>query len=168
MKFEKATYDIMRYRTFPKIGVITIRQPVEGYIPSEYPTIAIRKWDGFWYIDHKEMGLKISTSGYRTRAAALDVYIKEHEYNVRMVEADRDYCRQAVERLQSLPLADDVKNWEIMNYHSDHDHRFFRVKEAAERAGLLVRKADGISYLRGGNIDIIGDPEKLEEIRKLM
>lgn len=168
MKFEKATYYTSECSTFPKVGRVVFRQLVEGYIPSKYPNIAIRKCGDLWYIDHIAMGIAVDTTGYRTRNAALDVYINNHEDAVRMVESNRDRYRQAVEILQSLPTADEVQNWEILNYHSDHDHRFFRVKEAAERAGLLVRKADRISYLRGGNIDIIGDPEKLEEIRKLM
>ena len=168
MKFKKATYYIMQYRTYPEIGGVLVRHPVEGYIPSEYPNIAIRKRDDLWYIDHIAMGLAVDTTGYRTRAVALDVYIRSHADVVRMVEADRKHYRQTVERLQSLPLEEEVQKWEIMNYHSDHDHRFFKVRDAAVRAGLLVRKADRISYLQGGNIDIIGDPEKLAEIRKLM
>ena len=166
MKYTKINYFIIgRFENGGKYGIVT-RQEVDGYTVDSLAGIAIRKRNGFWFVDHIATGLGIVTVGSKTRDAAAKEYI-EHFQN--MVESKpADFFKNAVETFENAPLESDVAAWEIINYCTTRNYRFDRVTNAAKRAGLIVKKADDVSYLDGGNINIIGRPEALEDIREMI
>lgn len=166
MKYTKINYFIIgRFENGGKYGIVT-RQEVDGYTVDGLAGIAIRKRNGFWFVDHIATGLGIVTVGSKTRDAAAKEYV-EHFQN--MVESKpADFFKNAVETFENAPLESDVAAWEIVNYCTTRNYRFDRVTNAAKRAGLIVKKADDVSYLDGGNINIIGRPEALEDIREMI
>lgn len=168
MKFDKVDYYILTSRNFEKYGRITARELVAGYTPADYPTIAIKNINGWWYVDHITTGLGIVTIGCKTRAAALKEFEEHYAGAVERLEADRDKIRKAVETFENAPIVDDVEKWEMINFCTIRDHRFDKVTEAAKRARLIIKKADDISYTAGGNVNIIGDPAALAPVKDMI
>lgn len=165
-KYEKINYQILgRFQNGNKFGIAT-KQDVSGYTPVGCPEIAIRKRNGFWYVDHVLTGLGIVTTGCKTRDAALDEYVLH--YLSMMASFSDDRMKNAVETFENAPLESDVEKWELVNFCTTSNHRFDKITAAASRAGLITKKADGNTYLDGGNINIIGDPDALERIRDMI
>ena len=169
MNFNKVNYSIiLRTENSMKYGILA-RQEVSGYTVDEYPNIAIRQAGGYWYIDHIPTGLKISTFGCKSRKAALENYPEIYGDRIKDIEENRkDFLKQAAERLQAAPLDSDIASWETVNYCTIYNHRFDKVTDAARRAGLLIQKADNNTYMDGGNINIIGNPEALKPIKEII
>lgn len=75
---------------------------------------------------------------------------------------------KAIQTFKAAPLDSEVADWETINYSTVRNSRFYEVRNSARQAGLIVRNADKNTYLDGGNIDIIGDPKALKEIREMI
>ena len=110
--------------------------------------------------------LGVVTVGSKTRDAAAKEYVEHFKSMVESKPAD--FFKDAVETFEKAPLESDVATWEMVNFCTTRNYRFDRVKTAARRAGLITKKADDVSYLDGGNINIIGTPEALEPIREMI
>lgn len=166
MKFQKINYSIIgRFENGSKYGIVT-RQEVAGYTADGLDGVAIRKRGGFWYVDHVSTGLGVVTVGSKTRDAAAKEYTERFKS---MVESKpTDFFKNAVETFEKAPLESDVATWEMVNFCTMRNYRFDKVTTAARRAGLITKKADDVSYLDGGNINIIGAPEALEPIREMI
>ena len=166
MKFQKINYSIIgRFENGSKYGIIT-RQEVAGYTADGLDGVAIRKRGDFWYVDHISTGLGVVTVGSKTRNAAAKEY---SEHFKSMVESKpADFFKNAVETFEKAPFESDVATWEMVNFCTTRNYRFDRVTTAASRAGLITKKADDVSYLDGGNINIIGAPEALEPIKEMI
>ena len=169
MKFNKVNYSILcRTETGLKYGIQT-RQNVSGYSPEEYQNIGIRQKKGFWYIDHIPTGLSISMYGYKSRKAATETYIRDYSGKVEEIETKKqDFLKKAVETFQKSPLEEEAATWETVNYCTVRNWRFDKVTEAARRAGLIIQKADKITYQDGGNVNISGPSEKLENVKAII
>lgn len=166
MKFQKINYSIIgRFENGSKYGIVT-RQEVTGYTADGLDGVAIRKRGGFWYVDHVSTGLGVVTVGSKTRDAAAKEYTEHFKSMVESKPAD--FFKDAVETFEKAPLESDVATWEMVNFCTTRNYRFDRVTTAARRAGLITKKADDVSYLDGGNINIIGTPEALEPIREMI
>ncbi|MBQ7726526.1 MAG: hypothetical protein IJT66_05210 [Clostridia bacterium] len=166
MKYTKANYFIIgRFENGGKYGIIT-RQEVTGYTVDGLDGIAIKKRGGFWYVDHVSTGLGVVTIGCKTRDAAVKEYTERYKSVVESTPAD--YFKKAIETFENAPLESDVATWESVNFCTTRNYRFDRVTNAAHRAGLITKKADDVSYLDGGNINIIGRPEDLEPIKEMI
>ena len=166
MKFQKINYSIIgRFENGSKYGIVT-RQEVAGYTADGLDGVAIRKRGGFWYVDHVSTGLGVVTVGSKTRDAAAKEYTEHFKSMVESKPAD--FFKDAVETFEKAPLESDVATWEMVNFCTTRNYRFDRVTTAARRAGLITKKADDVSYLDGGNINIIGTPEALEPIREMI
>ena len=166
MKFQKINYSIIgRFENGSKYGIVT-RQEVAGYTADGLDGVAIRKRGGFWYVDHVSTGLGVVTVGSKTRDAAAKEYVEHFKSMVESKPAD--FFKNAVETFQNAPTESDVATWEMVNFCTTRNYRFDRVTTAARRAGLITKKADDVSYLDGGNINIIGAPEALEPIREMI
>lgn len=166
MKFQKINYSIIgRFENGSKYGIVT-RQEVAGYTADGLDGVAIRKRGDFWYVDHVSTGLGIVTVGSKTRDAAAKEYVEHFKSMVESKPAD--FFKNAVETFQNAPTESDVATWEMVNFCTTRNYRFDRVTTAALRAGLITKKADDVSYLDGGNINIIGTPEALEPIREMI
>lgn len=166
MKFQKINYSIIgRFESGSKYGIVT-RQEVAGYTADGLDGVAIRKRGDFWYVDHVSTGLGIVTVGSKTRDAAAKEYVEHFKSMVESKPAD--FFKNAVETFQNAPTESDVATWEMVNFCTTRNYRFDRVTTAARRAGLITKKADDVSYLDGGNINIIGTPEALEPIREMI
>ena len=166
MKFQKINYSIIgRFENGSKYGIVT-RQEVAGYTADGLDGVAIRKRGGFWYVDHVSTGLGVVTVGSKTRDAAAKEYVEHFKSMVESKPAD--FFKNAVETFQNAPTESDVATWEMVNFCTTRNYRFDRVTTAARRAGLITKKADDVSYLDGGNINIIGTPEALEPIREMI
>ena len=166
MKFQKINYSIIgRFENGSKYGIVT-RQEVAGYTADGLDGVAIRKRGDFWYVDHVSTGLGIVTVGSKTRDAAAKEYVEHFKSMVESKPAD--FFKNAVETFQNAPTESDVATWEMVNFCTTRNYRFDRVTTAARRAGLITKKADDVSYLDGGNINIIGTPEALEPIREMI
>lgn len=168
MKFEKIDYYILVNHLTENVGRITKREPVTGYTPADYSNIAIRKKNEWWYVDHIPTGFGIVTIGCKTRAAAFKEYEEHYAGAVARFEADDKKFRDAVELFQAAPTEAEVNTWELVNFCTVRDHRFDKVTDAAKRAGLTIKNADDITYAAGGNVNIIGAPEKLAAIREMI
>lgn len=166
MKFQKINYSIIgRFENGSKYGIVT-RQEVAGYTADGLDGVAIRKRGDFWYVDHVSTGLGVVTVGSKTRDAAAKEYVEHFKSMVESKPAD--FFKNAVETFQNAPTESDVATWEMVNFCTTRNYRFDRVTTAARRAGLITKKADDVSYLDGGNINIIGTPEALEPIREMI
>ena len=166
MKFQKINYSIIgRFENGSKYGIVT-RQEVTGYTADGLDGVAIRKRGGFWYVDHVSTGLGVVTVGSKTRDAAAKEYTERFKSMVESKPAD--FFKSAVETFEKAPLESDVATWEMVNFCTTRNYRFDKVTTAARRAGLITKKADDVSYLDGGNINIIGAPEALEPIREMI
>ena len=166
MKFQKINYSIIgRFENGSKYGIVT-RQEVAGYTADGLDGVAIRKRGGFWYVDHVSTGLGVVTVGSKTRDAAAKEYTERFKSMVESKPAD--FFKNAVETFEKAPLESDVATWEMVNFCTTRNYRFDKVTTAARRAGLITKKADDVSYLDGGNINIIGAPEALEPIREMI
>ena len=166
MKYTKINYCIIgRFVNGGKYGIVS-RQEVDGYKVDGLDGIAIRKRNGFWYVDHIATGMGIVTVGSKTREAAVNEY-KNH-YMELIQNADRKMLKNAVETFENAPLESDIATWDVVNYCTTYNYRFDRVTNVAKKAGLIIKKADDVSYLDGGNINIIGKPEALETIREMI
>ena len=166
MKFQKINYSIIgRFENGSKYGIVT-RQEVAGYTADGLDGVAIRKRGGFWYVDHVSTGLGVVTVGSKTRDAAAREYTERFKSMVESKPAD--FFKNAVETFEKAPLESDVATWEMVNFCTTRNYRFDKVTTAARRAGLITKKADDVSYLDGGNINIIGAPEALEPIREMI
>ena len=166
MKFQKINYSIIgRFENGSKYGIVT-RQEVAGYTADGLDGVAIRKRGGFWYVDHVSTGLGVVTVGSKTRDAAAREYTERFKSMVESKPAD--FFKNAVETFEKAPLESDVATWEMVNFCTTRNYRFDKVTTAARRAGLITKKADDVSYLDGGNINIIGTPEALEPIREMI
>lgn len=166
MKFQKINYSIIgRFENGSKYGIVT-RQEVTGYTADGLDGVAIRKRGGFWYVDHVSTGLGVVTVGSKTRDAAAKEYTERFKSMVESKPAD--FFKNAVETFEKAPLESDVATWEMVNFCTTRNYRFDKVTTAARRAGLITKKADDVSYLDGGNINIIGAPEALEPIREMI
>ena len=166
MKFQKINYSIIgRFENGSKYGIVT-RQEVTGYTADGLDGVAIRKRGAFWYVDHVSTGLGVVTVGSKTRDAAAKEYTQHFKSMVESKPAD--FFKNAVETFQNAPTESDVATWEMVNFCTTRNYRFDRVTTAARRAGLITKKADDVSYLDGGNINIIGTPEALEPIREMI
>ena len=166
MKFQKINYSIIgRFENGSKYGIVT-RQKVTGYTADGLDGVAIRKRGGFWYVDHVSTGLGVVTVGSKTRDAAAKEYTERFKSMVESKPAD--FFKNAVETFEKAPLESDVATWEMVNFCTTRNYRFDKVTTAARRAGLITKKADDVSYLDGGNINIIGTPEALEPIREMI
>lgn len=166
MKFQKINYSIIgRFENGSKYGIVT-RQEVAGYTADGLDGVAIRKRGDFWYVDHISTGLGVVTVGSKTRDAAAKEYTEHFKSMVESKPAD--FFKNAVETFQNAPTESDVATWEMVNFCTTRNYRFDRVTTAARRAGLITKKADDVSYLDGGNINIIGTPEALEPIREMI
>ena len=166
MKFQKINYSIIgRFENGSKYGIVT-RQEVAGYTADGLDGVAIRKRGGFWYVDHVSTGLGVVTVGSKTRDAAAKEYVEHFKSMVESKPAD--FFKNAVETFEKAPLESDVATWEMVNFCTTRNYRFDKVTTAARRAGLITKKADDVSYLGGGNINIIGTPEALEPIREMI
>lgn len=166
MKFQKINYSIIgRFENGRKYGIVT-RQEVAGYTADGLDGVAIRKRGDFWYVDHVSTGLGVVTVGSKTRDAAAKEYVEHFKSMVESKPAD--FFKNAVETFQNAPTESDVATWEMVNFCTTRNYRFDRVTTAARRAGLITKKADDVSYLDGGNINIIGTPEALEPIREMI
>ena len=166
MKFQKINYSIIgRFENGSKYGIVT-RQEVAGYTADGLDGVAIRKRGDFWYVDHVSTGLGVVTVGSKTRDAAAKEYVEHFKSMVESKPAD--FFKNAVETFQNAPMESDVATWEMVNFCTTRNYRFDRVTTAARRAGLITKKADDVSYLDGGNINIIGAPEALEPIREMI
>ena len=166
MKFQKINYSIIgRFENGSKYGIVT-RQEVAGYTADGLDGVAIRKRGDFWYVDHISTGLGVVTVGSKTRDAAAKEYVEHFKSMVESKPAD--FFKNAVETFQNAPTESDVATWEMVNFCTTRNYRFDRVTTAARRAGLITKKADDVSYLDGGNINIIGTPEALEPIREMI
>ena len=166
MKFQKINYSIIgRFENGNKYGIVT-RQEVTGYTADGLDGVAIRKRGGFWYVDHVSTGLGVVTVGSKTRDAAAKEYTERFKSMVESKPAD--FFKNAVETFEKAPLESDVATWEMVNFCTTRNYRFDKVTTAARRAGLITKKADDVSYLDGGNINIIGAPEALEPIREMI
>lgn len=166
MKFQKINYSIIgRFENGSKYGIVT-RQEVAGYTADGLDGVAIRKLGDFWYVDHISTGLGVVTVGSKTRDAAAKEYAEHFKSMVESKPAD--FFKNAVETFQNAPTESDVATWEMVNFCTTRNYRFDRVTTAARRAGLITKKADDVSYLDGGNINIIGTPEALEPIREMI
>lgn len=166
MKFQKINYSIIgRFENGSKYGIVT-RQEVAGYTADGLDGVAIRKRGDFWYVDHVSTGLGVVTVGSKTRDAAAKEYVEHFKSMVESKPAD--FFKNAVETFQNAPTESDVATWEMVNFCTTRNYRFDRVTTAARRAGLITKKADDVSYLDGGNINIIGAPEALEPIREMI
>lgn len=166
MKFQKINYSIIgRFENGSKYGIVT-RQEVAGYTADGLDGVAIRKRGDFWYVDHVSTGLGVVTVGSKTRDAAAKEYVEHFKSMVESKPAD--FFKNAVETFQNAPTESDVATWEMVNFCTTRNYRFDRVTTAARRAGLITKKADNVSYLDGGNINIIGTPEALEPIREMI
>ena len=166
MKFQKINYSIIgRFENGSKYGIVT-RQEVSGYTADGLDGVAIRKRGDFWYVDHVSTGLGVVTVGSKTRDAAAKEYVEHFKSMVESKPAD--FFKNAVETFQNAPTESDVATWEMVNFCTTRNYRFDKVTTAARRAGLITKKADDVSYLDGGNINIIGAPEALEPIREMI
>lgn len=166
MKFQKINYSIIgRFENGSKYGIVT-RQEVTGYTADGLDGVAIRKRGGFWYVDHVSTGLGVVTVGSKTRDAAAKEYVEHFKSMVESKPAD--FFKNAVETFEKAPLESDVATWEMVNFCTTRNYRFDKVTTAARRAGLITKKADDVSYLDGGNINIIGAPEAFEPIREMI
>jgi len=166
MKFQKINYSIIgRFENGSKYGIVT-RQEVAGYTADGLDGVAIRKRGDFWYVDHISTGLGVVTVGSKTRDAAAKEYTEHFKSMVESKPAG--FFKNAVETFQNAPTESDVATWEMVNFCTTRNYRFDRVTTAARRAGLITKKADDVSYLDGGNINIIGTPEALEPIREMI
>ena len=166
MKFQKINYSIIgRFENGSKYGIVT-RQEVAGYTADGLDGVAIRKRGDFWYVDHVSTGLGVVTVGSKTRDAAAKEYVEHFKSMVESKPAD--FFKNAVETFQNAPTESDVATWEMVNFCTTRNYRFDRVTTAARRAGLITKKADDVSYLDGGNINIIGTSEALEPIREMI
>lgn len=166
MKYTKINYFILgRFANGRKYGIVT-RDEVTGYTADGLDGIAIRKRDGFWYVDHIATGFGIVTVGSKTRDAAAKEYAEHYKSMVESKPAD--FFKNAVETFENAPTESEVATWESINYCTTRNYRFDRVTNAARRAGLITKKADDVSYLDGGNINIIGRPEALEPIKEMI
>lgn len=166
MKYTKFDYCIIgRFENGRKYGIIT-RQEVTGYTADGLDGIAFRKRGGFWYVDHISTGLGVVTVGCKTRDAAAKEYVDHFKAMIESKPAG--YLKNAVETFENAPLESDVEKWEMVNFCTTRNYRFDRVTTAARHAGLITKKADDVSYLDGGNINIIGRPEDLETIKEMI
>lgn len=166
MKFQKINYSIIgRFENGSKYGIVT-RQEVAGYTADGLDGVAIRKRGDFWYVDHISTGLGVVTVGSKTRDAAAKEYTEHFKSMVESKPAG--FFKNAVETFQNAPTESDVATWEMVNFCTTRNYRFDRVTTVARRAGLITKKADDVSYLDGGNINIIGTPEALEPIREMI
>ena len=166
MKYTKINYFIIgRFENGRKYGIVT-RQEVAGYTVDGLDGIAIRKRDGFWYVDHIATGYGVVTVGSKTRDAAAREYAENFKAKIEQLKPE--YLKNAVEAFEKAPTETEVAAWESVNYCTTYNYRFDRVTNAARRAGLITKKADDVSYLDGGNINIIGKPEDLEPIKDMI
>ena len=166
MKYSKINYFIIgRFENGKKYGIVT-RQAVDGYTADGLDGIAIRKRNGFWFVDHIATGLGIVTVGSKTRDAAVKEYAEHFKTLIESKPAD--FFKHAVETFENAPAETDVAAWETVNFCTTRNYRFDRVTNAASRAGLITKKADDVSYLDGGNINIIGDPAALAPIKEMI
>ena len=166
MKYQKINYFIIgRFQNGRKYGIIT-RQEVAGYTADGLDGIAIRKRDSFWYVDHIATGLGVVTVGSKTRDAAAKEYVERFKEMIESKPAD--FFKNAVETFENAPTESEVATWESVNYCTTYNYRFDKIMDAARRAGLVTKKADDNTYLDGGNVNIIGRPEALEEIKEMI
>lgn len=166
MKFEKVKYYTFgRFPAGNKYGICTKMETV-GYTAEGLPGVAVKKVAGWWYVDHMETGLGIVTVGSATRAAAVDEYLTHYAEKVASLDPER--MKKAAATLAETPTEEEAASWQILNFSTVYDYRLDKVTEKARRAGLITKKADDAEYIRGGNINIIGRPEALAEIREMI
>ena len=167
MKYMKVTYQIIgRFPEGNKYGIVT-RDEVEGYTIEGMEDIGFRKRNGFWYVDHITTGLGIVTVGCKTREAAFNEFNEFYAEKLQQLMTT-ERKRTMLETFDAAPLESDVATWESINYCTTYNHRFDKVTNAAKKAGLVIKKADDVTYMDGGNINIIGSPAALAEIQAII
>ena len=167
MKYTKVNYQIVgRFANGNKYGIVT-RDEVEGYTVEGLKEVGIRKRNGFWYVDHITTGLAIVSVGSKTREAAVKEYMENWADKLQKVMT-YEAKKAAVEKFEAAPLESDVATWQTINYCTTRNRRFDKIHDAAKRAGLLIKKADDVTYLDGGNINISGSPEALAKIQSMI
>lgn len=86
MKYNKISYQILLHDK--KRNGAPIRSDVTGYTADEFPGVAFRKRDGFWYVDHLSSGVLVVPVGCATRKAAALEYSSFYKAKFESLPAD--------------------------------------------------------------------------------
>lgn len=163
MKMEKISYRILTNQQ-TAYGRMEVSELMEGYQIDQHA--AVRKDGKVWKVDSVQTGFAMGIEA-GTRKLAAELY-ESHKGALAAILEDREKVEAMIKRLQKAVRREDLDRFESVNYCTVNQRKFDKVTRAAEKAGCLVRKADEATYQQGGNANIIGTPEQLMEVKKVM
>lgn len=160
-------YIIGRFQNGSRYGIAS-KQAVEGYQIDDIASV--RKQEGkqgtYWTVDSWQTGIGIVTVGSKTRKAAVDEYEKVKEKVVQLLTEER--LEKLVKDLEAARTEEELGRYETVNYCTTYNHRLDKVLTAARKTDCIVKNADKITYLDGGNVNISGTAEMLEEVKEII
>lgn len=164
---KKVSYQIIgRFENGGKYGIIT-KKTVSGFAGDPLPAgFAVKTTGrGCWTVDFMPAGLMVCEDTSRTKV--LDKFAGMID-RVNALLSDEKRRAQYMEAFENAETEEEVSSWVHITFTTISDHKLDRVTEAAKNAGLLVKSNNRNSYITGGEVDIYGRPEKMQEVKEMI